>query len=288
MDTLLVTGKNGFFASRFIEYYKDKYNIIALSHSDLDITDEKQTIAAILKYSPTYLVHSAALSDTGTCERNPEKSLEINVRGSINVARGCLAAKTKLIYLSSDQVYNGNTEPGPYNEECIAIPNTVYGNHKMQAENSVIGVIQNVVILRLTWLFSLPERHKKINSNIIWNIVKSAMKNEYIKFPACEYRGMTYIYDLLKNFDKILNLPSGIYNAGSENNLSTYEIAGVVLKEMGLNDRIEEILIKDVEKFKIQNRDLRISNNKLKNYNIYFKSTEEAVRNCVNDFSFKI
>lgn len=286
MDTILITGKDGFFASRFIQYYNDKYNIVGLSHSDLDITDENQTISAILKYSPAYLVHSAAISDTSICEKYPEISYEINVRGSINVAKGCLKAKTKLIYLSSDQVYNGNTEAGPYNEECTAMPNTVYGKHKMQAEKGILEITQDAAVLRLTWLFGLPERYKKTNSNIIWNIVKAAMKNQQTKFPAHEYRGITYIYDLLKNFDKILSLPGGVYNTGSENNLSTYEIAEIVLKEMGLSHRIEEILIKDVERYKIQNRDLRISNNKLKNYNIYFNNTEEAVSNCIRDFLF--
>lgn len=288
MDSILITGKDGFFASRFIEYYKDKYNIIGLSHSDLDITDEKQTIAAVLKYSPDYLIHSAALSDTGTCERNPEMSFDINVKGSMNAAMACSKAKAKLIYLSSDQVYNGNTESGPYNEACMAIPDTVYGNHKIQAENGILEIMQNAVILRFTWLFSLPERHKKTNSNIIWNIVKAAMKNEHIKLPANEYRGITYIYDLLKNFDKILKLPGGVYNTGSENNSSTYEIAKVILKEIGLDYRIEEILIKDDERYKILNRDLRICNNKLKNHDICFNSTEESIGNCIRDFLFKI
>lgn len=288
MDTILVTGKDGFFASRFIECYKNKYNIIGLSHNELDITDEKKTIETILKYSPNYLVHTAALSDTGFCERNPDMSFEINVKGSSNVAKGCSKTKTKLIYLSSDQVYNGNVAPGPYNEECIAIPNTVYGNHKMQAENDILGVVPDAIILRFTWLFSLPEKHKKINSNIIWNIVKSALKNQPIKFSPNEYRGITYVYDVVKNFDKILKLPYGIYNVGSENNLSTYDVAKVVLEKMGLKDRIEEILIKDVERYKTLNKDLRISNSKLKNKGICFTDTEEAVCKCVEDFLFQV
>lgn len=288
METILITGKDGFFASRFFEYYKDKYNVIGLGHNQLDITDEKQTIETILKYSPNYLVHSAALSDTGMCERNPKMSFEVNVKGSINIAKGCSRAKTKLIYLSSDQVYNGNTESGPYNEECIVVPNTVYGNHKMQAEDGILKIVSDVAILRLTWLFSMPERHKKINSNIIWNVMKAALKNQSIKFSANEYRGITYVYDLIRNFDKILKLSSGVYNTGSENNLNTYEVAEVVLKEMGLKHRIEEILIKDVERSKMLNRDLRISNSKIKSQGICFTDTEEAVSKCIRDFLFEV
>lgn len=144
------------------------------------------------------------------------------------------------------------------------------------------------MVLRLTWLFGLPERCKKTNSNIIWNIIKSAMKNQQIKLPQNEHRGITYICDLLKNFDKILDLPSGFYNTGSENDLSTYEVGEIILKELELGSKIEEILIKDIERYKTLSRDLRISNSKLKDYGIYFSNTEEAISNCVSDFSFKI
>ena len=212
----------------------------------------------------------------------------MNVTGSVNIAKACSNLKTKLIYLSSDQVYNGNVEVGPYREELIARPNTIYGCHKIEAENRILEITQDATILRLTWLFSLPEKHKKTNQNIIWNVVKAAMKNEPIKLPVHERRGITYVYDLLENFNKIFHLPSGIYNTGSENNLSTYETAELVLKEMGLNHRVKEIIIKDVQRYKLENRDLRICNNKLRINDIYFTETEEAVSKCINDFLFKI
>lgn len=288
MDTIMLTGAEGFFASRFIQYYKDKYNIIALSHKKLNICDEQKTINTIREINPKYLIHAAAISDTGMCERDPGLSYNVNVRGTINIAKGCEVSHTKLIYLSSDQVYNGNSEMGPYNEECAAMPNTVYGKHKIQAENAICEIIEDVTILRLTWLFGLPERNLKTNSNIIWNLVKGALKNESITLPVNEYRGITYVYDLLNNFGKILYLPKGIYNTGSENNLSTYEVAKIVLERMGLAWRIEELLIKDMERYKETPRDLRISNKKLRNHNIYFTSTEESVSKCISDFSYQM
>lgn len=288
MKTILVTGAEGFFASRFIEYYKNVYNIIGLNRITLDITDELHTIEMIKKYSPTYVVHAAAISDTGRCERNTEMSFDVNVKGTMHIAKACAAAKTKLIYLSSDQVYNGNAEVGPYDEECKPVPNTVYGSHKIEAENQIIKLTDNAVILRLTWLFSLPERYKKVNSNIIWNVMRSAIKNEPIILPAYEFRGITYSYDLIENFDKLLDLPNGVYNTGSENHLSTYEVAEFVLKEMKLHHRTDEIIIKDVERYRNQNRDLRISNEKLKKYNIYFNDTEQAISKCIKDFLITI
>lgn len=288
MDTIMITGAEGFFGSRFVQYYKDKYNIVAISHRELDICDEERTIDKIINIRPRYLVHAAAISDTGVCERNPGLSYNVNVIGTSNIARGCEAAGTKLIYLSSDQIYNGNLEAGPYDEKCMVIPNTVYGKHKLEAEDAASGIAQDSVILRLTWLFSLPERNARTNSNIIWNLVRTALRGGKITLPDNEYRGITYVHDLISNFIKVLDLPGGIYNTGSENNLSTYEIAKIVLENMGISLRANELLVKDTERYKTNDRDLRISNNKLRDNNIYFTNTEEAVGRCIGDFLFRI
>lgn len=284
MDKVLVTGSQGFFASRFIEYYKDKYEVVALNHKSLDITDESSTVEALKQINPKYVVHAAAISDTGTCERNPELSYKVNVEGTRNIAKGCATASAKLFFLSSDQIYNGTLKEGPYSEEEGA-PNTVYGRHKLEAEKAASEITESVVSLRLTWMFSLPERNKKINSNIVWNVVKAALKGEALKLPIYEYRGITYVQDLIENFNKIFFLPEGVYNCGSENNLTTYDIGRVVLNTMGLK---EELLIKDEERFKESVHDLRISNKKLKHHNIYFQSSEEAIGKCIKDFSFKL
>lgn len=288
MEKILITGSDGFFASRFSQYYKDAYEVIALNRYDLDITNSDETMKIIKSLNPSYLVHAAAISDTGICERDPVLSFEVNVKGSINIARACAESKTKLIYLSSDQIYNGNIEEGPYDEEHFTNPNTVYGNHKKDAEVAIAEIMQQHVILRLTWLFSLPEKNKKTNSNIIWNITKSTMKNEPLKLPVNEYRGITYVYDLIENFNKIIHLPKGIYNTGSENNLSTYEIGEIVLNKMGIGNRIGEILIKDTERYSDHIRDLRINNNKLMCNGIFFNTTEEAVSRCIDEFLYKI
>lgn len=288
MKTILVTGSRGFFASRFIDFYKDSYNVVGLDHKAIDITNEAETIRKIKELNPDFVVHAAAISDTGICQRDPELSYAVNVKGSINIALGCAEANSKLIYLSSDQVYNGNAEEGPYDEEIIVSPSSVYGNHKLEAENKIAKIVDDAISLRLTWLFGLPERNKKISSNIVWNIVRSTINNEAIKLPHFEYRGLTYVYELIRHISDIFYLPKGVYNAGSENDLSTYEAGRLVLKEMGLSHRLDELLIKDIESYKANSKDLRISNKKLAKHNIHFASTEESIINCIRDYSYKL
>lgn len=286
MKKVLVTGGAGFFASRYTEFYKNKYDIITLKRQDLDITNEAKTIDTICSIRPDYVLHTAAIADTGKCESNPELSYNINVKGTENVAKGCSRTGTKLIYLSSEQIYNGNVEAGPYSEDTIPKPDTVYGKHKLESEFKVKKLLEEAWILRLTWLFGLPERTGKVNSNAVWNVISAALKGEKIKVPCHEYRGMTYVYDLINNIENILNIPFGTYNTGSENNFNSYEIATLVLKEMGLEHRIDDLLIKDEERFKGHPRDLRITNKKLRDNGINFSTTEEGIINCLREYNF--
>lgn len=286
MKKVLITGARGFFASRFTKHFMDTYNIVPLTRQDLDITNEAKVLETIKDTKPDFVIHTAAIADTGKCEQDKEASYNINVLGSVNVAKGCSLSGAKMIHLSSEQIYNGNIESGPYSEEDKPVANTTYGKHKLQAEEEIKKVLDEVWILRLTWLFGFPERFGKVNPNIIWNIVSAALKGTKINVPVNEYRGMTYVYDLLGNFPKILDIPYGIYNTGSENNLSTYDIAEIVVKEMGLTYRINDIIERDEEKFKNSPRDLRISNKKFRDLGIEFLTTEQGVRQCIEEFKF--
>ena len=286
MKKVLVTGNNGFLASRFIEFYKDKYEIISFNKSDLDISNEFKVYNIFKENKFDIVVHLAAISDTGKCQSNPELAKEINLQGTINIAKGCELKKSTLIFASSDQVYSGNKKEGPYSEETIIESNTVYAQSKYNAENEIKDILDNYYNLRLTWLFSMAERNKKVNTNIITNILNATLKKQPINLSINEFRGMTYVYEVIENFEKLIEIPFGNYNYGSENNLSTYEIGKKVLENIGLENRIEEIIIKDTERFKDKKRDLRISNSKLKKLNINFSDTEEAVQRCIKEFEF--
>ena len=286
MKKILVTGCDGFLASRFIEYYNNKYEIVKVNRKELDITDEYKVYKLFKDNKFDLVFHSAAISDTGKCQNNPELANEINLNGSINIAKGCVLNNSTLIFASSDQVYAGNKESGPYSEDIIKVPNNVYGFTKLNAENEIKNILNNYYNLRLTWMFSFPERNKRVNTNIITNILNAALKSEKIALATNEFRGISYVYEVIKNIEKLLNSPFGDYNFGSENHMNTYEIGKKVLQDLGLYHRLEDIIIEDTERFKNSKRDLRISNKKLKENNIHFSNTFEAIEKCIKEFKF--
>ncbi len=284
MKKVLVTGSNGFLASRFSAYYKDKYDILALGHKELDITNDKQVYDFFKNNNIDIVFHSAAISDTGRCQREGELAQKINVDGTINIAKGCELNDSTLIFASSDQLYAGNEEEGPYKEDIILSPNNIYGDTKLEAEKEIKNILKKYYNLRLTWMFSYPERNKRVNTNIITNILNATLKGEKISLSTNEYRGISYVYEVIEKIEKLIDIPFGDYNFGSENDICTYDIGCSVLKNLGLQSRIEDIIIKDTERFKDKKRDLRISNEKLRGNGIYFESTEEAIARCIKEF----
>ena len=285
MKKVLVTGSNGFLASRFNEYYKDKYDILALSHKELDITNENQVYDFFKNNNIDIVFHSASISDTGRCQREIELAKNINVDGTINIAKGCELNNSTLIFASSDQLYAGHEEEGPYKEDIILRPNNIYGDTKLEAEKEIKNILEKYYNLRLTWMFSYAERNKRVNTNIITNILNAALKGGKISLATNEYRGISYVYEVIENIEKLMNIPFGDYNFGSENDICTYDIGCSVLENLGLQNRIEDIIIKDTERFKDKKRDLRINNKKLRDNGIYFDNTGEAISRCIKEFN---
>ena len=284
MKKILLTGGNGFFCTRFAARYKNTYDILSASSSMLDITDESQVTETIRNFKPDYVIHAAAKANTDFCDKNPELAHKINVTGAINVAKTCKEVHSKMIFLSSEQVFNGNTEVGPYTEDVTPCPDTMYGKNKFEAEGLLKEVLDELWILRFTWLFGLPERNCSMSPNILWGTLTNILQGKKTKVTPNEYRGLTYVHEVIDQFPKIFEIPYGTYHVGSHNNLSRYDICSLILKEIGLEHRIDELLEMDLEKYKDHTRDIRLCTNKIKSYGINFSESTDGIKKCLKEF----
>lgn len=288
MEKILLTGGNGFFCSRFAAEYRDTYEILSASSSMLDVTDEFKVTQTIKNFKPNYVIHAAAIANTEFCDKNPDLAYKINVTGAINVAKACKEFNAKMIFISSEQVFNGNVEPGPYTEDVTPHPSTVYGENKLEAEGILKQTLDELWILRFTWLFGVPERNCGMSSNILWDTLCSLLKGKKIKATPNEYRGLTYVYEIIDQFPQIFKIPYGTYHIGSHNNLNRYDVCALILKEVGLEDRIGELLEKDNDKYKNNSRDIRLCTDKVKSYNIKFSESENGIKKCLQEFKLKL
>ena len=152
MKKILITGSSGFLGSRLALYYKDKYELLLPPHSELNVCREDAVMAYMEEFRPDIVVHCAALSNTWYCEQHPEDSHRVNVQGTVKLAKACKRIGAKLIFMSSDQVYNGTPLLGPLKEHVELQPVNVYGQHKLEAEQRAQRNLPSSVGLRLTWM----------------------------------------------------------------------------------------------------------------------------------------
>lgn len=225
MQKILVTGASGFVGSRFVKRWMQEYNLLLPSHSELDITSAVSVEKYFLQHSPPVVIHLAALSNTMYCQQNPGESYKVNVEGAVNIAKASVQCGAKLIFFSSDQVYNGNIQEGPLSEDVAVAPENVYGKHKLLAEQHVQEITPAAVILRASWMYDREEEGLPVHPNFVINIARAVKEKRTLTFPVRECRGITWVREVVEFLPLAFNLPGGIYNYGAPNAMNTYETA---------------------------------------------------------------
>ena len=206
---ILITGAAGFVGRRLMETVPG-----AVAAPSLRNASQEDVKRIVEESGAEAIVHTAAISDIGACQADPEASYRANVQIPLWLARA--AGNRKLICFSSDQVYSGSKEAGPYSEEMTA-PGNVYACHKLEMEQRVLEILPEAVMLRAEWMYDL----RAPKPNYLLNILRA---EGTVAFSSRQYRGVTYLGEVAENMDRVLALPGGAYNFGSETTLSMQEL----------------------------------------------------------------
>ncbi len=281
---ILLTGGKGFFCARLADYYKDQYDFIITDKEELDITNDPAVYDMVRQTKPEIIVHAGAVAVTDFCNQHPDIAHRINVDAAVTIGKAAKENGAKLIFVSSEQVFNGNTNDGPFSEEDEAVPNTVYGENKLEAERLLKEILDELWIVRFTWMFGLPERGKNMSNGILWETMSRLMHKKPIIASRREFRGMTYVYEMIENFPRLLETPYGVYHLGSVNNESRYDIVKFILEELGLGDSLDVCLKEDREKYMDSNRDVRLNTAKAQAAGMRWSETKEALRKCIREY----
>lgn len=160
MDSILITGGDGALGS-----YCDFGT--RLSRDDLDITDLDAVMKACAVAKTKAIVHCAAMTDLPACEEKPEQAYLVNSAGTYHLALGARSVGAKLVYVSTSGVFDGK-KTEPYAENDVPNPTTVYGHSKYLGELAAASMLDNYIIMRVSWMFGGgKERDNKFVGNVL-------------------------------------------------------------------------------------------------------------------------
>lgn len=202
----------------------------------LDITDKKSVDSAFEQIHPDALIHCAAWTavDLAEEEENKPKVYAINVTGTENLAKACSSHGCKMLYISTDYVFNGlGTEP--WLPDCKDYkPLNYYGETKLGGELAVSGNLEKFFIVRIAWVFG------KNGNNFIKTMLKVAQNHDEVRVVNDQIGTPTYTYDLaVLLVDMIQSDKYGYYHATNEGGyISWYDFTKEIYRQAGLTTKV--------------------------------------------------
>lgn len=270
---IMITGTHGFVGARAMQRYPDAIPV----PSELVQAAGEPLTDFIKAHNPDIIVNAAAISDIGACERDPDASYAANVRLPVLLAEAANMVDAKLVSFSSDQVYTGCLGEGPYLEsDSLPAPANRYARHKLEAEQRVLDISPDAVLLRATWMYDMPMYGHANRGNFLVNIIDAVLHGKELCFSSQEHRGITYVRQVVEHFDRVFDLPGGIYNYGSENSLNMLETAESLLNGLGV-----EYCVQDME---CSRHNLWMDCSQIKQQGIYFDTTPDGLKRCLKDY----
>lgn len=244
---MLIIGGTGLIGSTLASYSSNKYDLhitanenenknelndIPVTHINL-LEDRSKIIDLIRKIKPMVTVHAVAFPSVDFCETHPELTNLLHVKVTKDITNICKEIDSKLIFISTDNVFKGNLNR-KYNELDKPQPINHYGKTKLQAEKIVSEISSTNVILRTAAIYGWHKRSRFTN----W-VLSSLMENKVVD-PFIDLQNTpTLVDDLVKVILKIIegNI-SGLYHATGKTCINRYEFALILAEVFGLNKRL--------------------------------------------------
>lgn len=256
---LLLTGSRGMLGKAIVESAK-KQNITigVLNYKESFLMPEKELIEYISNFD--YLIHSAANTNVEECEKNPDVCYKDNYLLTDILASACNKAKKRFIFISSTGVY-GSEKQDPYREYDYARPTTHHHLSKFLAEQRVLQLNHQNLVVRTGWLFGGSEENPK---NFIAQRLDEAelkLKTTGILYSNESQRGVPcYVLDIAMRILLLIERKSvGIFNCVNSGNASRFEYVKGIIEFSKINISVEPISSKAF------NRIARVSNNEMAN-----------------------
>lgn len=232
MEKILVTGVKGQLGRDVVlELESRSIECKGVDVEDFDITDKEQTDKYIRAFQPTAVIHCAAYTNVNGAEENEDICRKVNVDGTRNIAEACKYLKAKLIYVSTDYVFDGKGEE-PHNVDDPTGPLNIYGKTKLEGEQAA-KTNPKTFIVRTSWVYGLN------GANFVKTMLALGKTKNELNVVADQIGSPTYTKDLAKLLaDMALTTKYGTYHATNEGYCSWAQFAQAIMAAANLTCRI--------------------------------------------------
>ena len=230
MKRILVTGVSGFLGRYVALALKDHCAVLGTYHSQvvvldtcelahLDLTEAETVHTTLQEFRPDVVVHTAAQADVDACERHPDAAHRVNVQGTEAIAQAAVAVGARLIYISTDQVYDGAKRY--YDEADMPQPLMVYGWTKLEGERRAAAICRDTVILRLALMYGWGTSTRL---NFVDWLVQRLQAGQEVPLFIDQYRTPLYVVQASEVIGRLIDLPEvrGTFNLGGGERLNRY------------------------------------------------------------------
>ncbi|MCR4581009.1 MAG: dTDP-4-dehydrorhamnose reductase [Bacilli bacterium] len=229
----LVTGYNGQLGFDIVNelHARGEYDIVATTRQDLDITNREAVFNLVKEYKPDVIIHCAAWTQVDQAEEECEKAIQTNVIGTQNLTDAASAVGAKIVYPSTDYVFDG-TKNGIYTEEDTPNPMSVYGETKYQGEE-IVSEYPKHYIARISWVFGINGK------NFIKTMLRLSKTKKELTVVDDQVGSPSYTIDLAKTLvDMAYSDKYGTYNVTNEGYCSWADLADYVMKSNNIDTKI--------------------------------------------------
>jgi len=238
VQKLLITGTSGLLGNKIVEVAKHNYEVIPTHntkplHSNslkLEIINLNEALSIFNKLEPNIVIHAASETNVDKCETEKEHAWKTNVEGTRNIAEACKNVGSKLIYISTDYVFDG--EKGLYTEVDKPNPVNYYGLTKLEGEKKVIQYCKNYAIMRTSVLYGW---HPWKQNFATW-VINQLKQDKEINVVDDHYNTPTLADNLAEMAVEVAEKDlRGLYHASGRERISRYEFAKQIAKTYNLN-----------------------------------------------------
>jgi dTDP-4-dehydrorhamnose reductase len=291
---ILVIGGGGQVGTKIVEQAKERFDVYAtyqtrkpsLEESRIfkaDKRDRDKTIEIFDEVNPEVVIDTAAIHNVDYCETHKDEAWKVNVEGTRNVADACKKQNARMIFVSTDYVFDGNK--GLYTEEDSTNPISYYGVTKLEGERAVAEALNNYAIARPSVIYGyVPTDQRESSSgkplNFAMWLVQKLQRHETLTIVNDQYSSPTMADNLAEVLLKLgTTHNSGIYHTAGGTRLNRFELSVKLAERFGLNrELIKPIATSQLKQLAKRPMDSSLSVDKIeRELNLKMLKIEEAL-----------